>query len=80
MLEGFRSRCQIRRLALGERSARHHRVERLAVEQFRDDIGQVVLDADVEHRQDIGMVERGRGFRFLLEAPQAVRILGEGGR
>ena len=32
------------------------------------------MGADVVHRQNIGVIERGGGARFLLEAPQPVRI------
>ena len=36
--------------------------------------------ADVIHRQDVGMVQRGGRARFLFEPMQAIRVSTEGGR
>ncbi len=61
-------------LALGE-----ERSERRAVEQFLDDVAGLAVGADVEHRRDMGMVERGRGARLLFEAREPLGIGGESG-
>jgi hypothetical protein len=47
-------------------------------EQFRDNVRGAVVSADVIDRQDVGMIQRGRGVRLLLEAPQAISVSGEG--
>ena len=48
--------------------------QRLAVEQFRDDERHAAVGADVEHRHDVGVIERGRGTRLVLEAAQALGV------
>jgi hypothetical protein len=49
----------------------------LAFEQFADDVGAVVMRADVIHSEDVGMVEGGSGASLLLEAPHATGVAGE---
>lgn len=49
------------------------------LKQLRNDIGTIVLPADIEHRQNVGMVERSRCPRFLLKTTQALRITGASG-
>jgi hypothetical protein len=75
-LRGLRG--DVEHLALAGRAAGEHLAQRLALEQFGNDEGRAVVRADVVDRDDVGVVERGDGARFLLEAPQAVGILGEG--
>ncbi len=55
-------------------------VERRAVEELGHDVGEAALDADVEDRDDVGMVEGGRGPGLLLESAQAVDVVGYLGR
>ena len=51
------------------------------LQQLRDDVRRVIRGlADVVHREDAGMVQRGGGAGFLLEPSQPVRIGGELGR
>ena len=44
------------------------RAKRLPLEQFRDDVGDVTLHADVVHRQDVRMIERADRARLPFEA------------
>ena len=47
------------------------------VEQFGDEERRAIVQPDVVNGQDVGMIEcRGRP-RFLLEAPQPLRVVGE---
>ena len=66
-------------LARRQPATGEHRAQRLALEQLLDDVGSVVVRADVVDGGDVGMVEDARGLRFLLEAAQAVRVLRERG-
>jgi hypothetical protein len=43
------------------------RPQSFAVEQFGGDVGGIVLAANIEDRQNIRMIERSCGSRFLLE-------------
>ena len=52
------------------------RTQLLALEQLGYDVGVAVVLADVVDSKDVGVIERGGRFRFLLESPQAVLILG----
>ena len=65
----------LRRLADRERPPRQPLAQRLAVEQFRDGVGEPVVHAEVEDRQDVRVRQRGDGFRFALEPRQAVGVL-----
>ena len=69
------------RLARRKPATREHRAQRLALEQLLDDVRGVVASvrSDVVDRGDVRVIEHARGFRLLLEAAQAVRILREGG-
>ena len=66
-----------------ERLPRRHgalpdaRAQRLALQQFGDDVVEPAFVADIVDGQDVRMVEHARGARFLLEAPQSVRVGGE---
>ena len=57
-------------LAAGER-----RAQRLALEQLLDDVRRTVVRPDVVDGGDVRVVERARRPRFLLEAPQPLRVL-----
>ena len=57
----------LRRLPPGHRPALHPLVQRLAIEQVRDDEAPAVLDADVEDRQDAAMTEPGEVARLAHE-------------
>lgn len=46
-----------------------------AFQQLRDDEAYPVLLADIVNSEDVGMIERGDGARFPLEAAQAIGIL-----
>jgi hypothetical protein len=48
--------------------------QRLAFEQFGHDVRRALMSADVVDRENVRMVERRRGARFLLEARQALDI------
>src|SRR5262249_49857978 len=54
----------------------------LALEELRDDVGRAVprVGSDVVDGGDVGMVQQPRRPRLLLEAAQAIRVLGEGRR
>ena len=57
-------------LALRELAARERQAQRLALEQLLDDVGRVVMRADVVDGRDVGVIENARGLGLLLEAPQ----------
>ena len=68
---------------LNRRAFRHRTVpqplaERLALEQFRDDVRNRALAADVVDDQEVGMVECACGPRFGLEPLDALRVGGAG--
>lgn len=63
--------------ALRHRATFQHRPQAFAFEQFGDEIRRAILLADVIDAENVGMIERGDGTRFLLEAAQAVGITGE---
>jgi hypothetical protein len=44
------------------------------LEKFRNQIGGAVVSANVVDDENIGVIERARGSRFLLEAPEVFRI------
>ena len=46
--------------------------QRLALEQFRDDVELAVVDARVEDRDDVRMRQRGDGLRLAFEARAAL--------
>jgi hypothetical protein len=48
--------------------------QRLAVEQLGHDEGRAVVAANVECRENVRVIQRRRGSRFLLEALQAIGI------
>ncbi len=50
----------------------------LALQQLGNHERRPVVLTDVVNAENIGMIERGNGTRFLLKTPQAVGIGGEG--
>ena len=62
------------RFADGQRSIAQPLAQRLAFQQFGDNIRRALFLADVENRKNVGMVQRRRGSRFLREALQPVAI------
>src|ERR1700722_2048770 len=56
------------------RSAAEAVAQSLAFEQFRDDIGRALAGANVEYGQNVGMIQRGSGESFLLEAAHAIGV------
>jgi hypothetical protein len=44
------------------------------MQELRDYVGRAVLEAYVVNRNDVGVVQRGGGSRFLVEAPHMVWI------
>ena len=60
----------LRRFPPGHRPTLHPLVQRLAIEQVRDDEAPSVLDADVEDRQDAAMTEPGEVARLAHEDVQ----------
>ena len=48
--------------------------QRLALEQFGDQVGRALVGPDVVDDEDVGVVERGSGTGFLLEATHAIGI------
>ena len=49
--------------------------QRPALEQLGDDVGRAAVFADVEDGEDVGVIERSRGARFLLESLETVAVL-----
>ena len=58
----------------GNRFARQPVAERRPFQHFRDDVRRLVVPADVVNGEDVGMIQRRGGARFLLEAGQAIGI------
>jgi hypothetical protein len=73
--EAVRNLHRNRNRALGGDAAARQRVaHRLAAKQLGDEVGNAVFRADVMNGKNIGMVQRRRRTRFLLEATHAVGI------
>jgi len=64
----------IESLAGGERSDAQAFAHGLALQQFRDDVRRSVARANIEHRQNIGMIQRGGSERLLFKPAHAVGI------
>ena len=64
----------VQRRSLRERSRTQRVSEWFALEQFGDDKGLPMMGPDVEHRNDIRVIEGGRRAGFLLEAREAIGI------
>ena len=57
----------------GQRAGLEQLAQRLTVHRLGDDIGSLVIGADVMDRQYVGVHEPSRRVRLLLEAPQTIR-------
>ena len=64
-------------LARGERPGPQALAQRLALQQLGHDVGRALVRADVVDGEDVGVVERAGGPRFLLEAAEALRVVGD---
>ena len=67
-------------LARRQAPAGEDRPQRLALQQLLDDVRLALVRADVVNGRDVRVVEDSRGFGFLLEPAQPLRVRGEGGR
>src|SRR2546428_5749913 len=63
------------RFALRLRRAAQSFAQRLAFEQFRDDVRRTVMHANIVDGKNVGMVQRAGSLCFLLETPQSILIL-----
>ena len=54
----------------GSGAAAQSVAQRLAFEQLRHDVRRAVVAADVVDREDVRVIQRRGGARFLLEAPK----------
>jgi len=78
----FVRRCQsmrdlhgvVQRLAGGNGSATQTLAQRLALQQFGDDVRRTLARANVEHSQNVGMIQGSGGQRLLLKAAHAVGV------
>ena len=61
-------------LAHGERSAAQTLAQGLALEQFGDDVRRALVRADVEYRQNVGMIQGSGGQSLLLKTAQTVGV------
>lgn len=61
-------------LARPHRTATEAIPQGLSLEQFRDDVGTPIVLPDVVNRNNIGVVESGRGLRLQLEAMETSSI------
>ena len=57
-----------------QRASLQTAAERLALEQFRDDVRRARVGADIVDRQDVRVIELPGGARLLLEAMQPARV------
>src|SRR5690349_6544109 len=64
----------VNRLPERQRTGAQAVAQALAFQQLADDIGRAIGLPQVINRKDVGMVERGRGARLLLEAAQALGV------
>ena len=64
----------INRFANRQRPALQRLPKRGAFEQLGNQIADAIVRPQLKDHQDIGMIQRGCGARFLFEAPQAVGI------
>ena len=68
-LDGFRR---------GQGAALKPRAQRLALQQFADQVRRALVNADVVDGQDVRVVQLSRGARFLLEAVHTSGVAREG--
>ena len=67
----------IERLSRSDSALLYQLAQLFAFEQLGDDVRRAFMVADVVNRQDVRVVQRRGGERFLLEAAQTIRIPGE---
>ena len=60
-----------------QRLASHSVPEGLTFEEFHGDESSPISLVNFVYRADVRMIQRGRGFRFPLEAAESLRIVGE---
>jgi hypothetical protein len=65
------------RLINWEGSAPQTGIERLALEEFHNQVVDAILTPDIEQTADVRMIESGDGSRFPLEALEADGIVGD---
>jgi hypothetical protein len=70
-------RRDVQRSLHGHRAGDGQLSQRLAVHELHRDERRLALAADLENRNDVGVVERRRRPRLLLEARQAPLVRGE---
>jgi hypothetical protein len=63
--------------ALGHRTAVEHRAQSFALQQLGDQKRRAVMLPDVEHGQNVGMIQRRYRARLLLKATQAIAFAGK---
>ena len=51
-----------------------HLIQPQTLDELHDVVGHAVLLADAEHRDDVRVVQLGRGFRLALEAPLGLGV------
>src|SRR4029078_12852120 len=66
----------VEHLAFGQRSADETIAQRLTYKPFGDDIRLPVGGADVEHREDVRVIELACGTRLDFKAPESIGIAG----
>ena len=71
-------RSVLERLAHRQRPAPHPQPQRLAFEQLGDDVRADLVVADVVDGEDVGVLERAGGPRFLFQAPLVLGIVPAG--
>ena len=59
---------------LRQRAIQQRVAQRLAVEQLRHHERQLAFDAHIEDRDNVGVIERGGGLRFVLEAVETIGV------
>jgi hypothetical protein len=69
---------QLDRLARRDRPCLQPLSECLALEQLGNDVRRLPLRAEVEHGEDVGVIERRRRAGFLLESFEAIAMGGKG--
>ena len=76
--EPFGYRCaDFRRLAPGQPAAAEAIAQRLASQEFSDNIADALMFADIVKYEDVGVRQRGYRFSFLLKADQGIAVAGE---
>src|SRR5438552_11062766 len=68
------------RLALGQRGAGHALAQRFTFQKFRDDVRRAVMHPDVKDDQNVRMIERAGGLRFLFKTSQTFSVRRERSR